>query len=242
MDIGLYLKEIKKTKTELADDLGLSRPTLNFYIEQFEKGNKIENERYDIIFQRLFSGRLVNRELFERKIEAVKYLLERDRKYDIGLLNPESADLVAKIHNIMVNDLSTDDWNKKVYDTIIVFLTRYKNDTVFRELSGYFSDLNSDSDLSDISDLTKAYYSYFYMCFRKIVREHPSFDVENYNAFLERRTQLSIERAKSNALKSENIKVLINKKLKEVENEFLEKGIEASEDDMLAELVRRVQG
>ena len=168
-------------------------------------------------------------------------MLERDKKYDIGILTPEAADLVAKIHNIMVNDLSTDNWNKKVYDAVIVFLTCYKKDVFFRELSGYFSDLNFDTDISDISDLSKAYYSCFFKCFREIVNEHPVFDSEDYDAFLKRRAQLSKERAKRNALKSNNIKEVINEKLKEIEKEFLDNGIEASEEDLLAELIRRMR-
>lgn len=241
MNISKYLKDIGKTKTELAEELGLSRPTLNLYIELFEEGKRIENERYDIIFDRLFSGRLVNRELFDRKMESVKFLLERDRRYDIGLLSTEAADIVAKIHNIMVDDLSTDGWDRKVYDAVIVFLTRYREDIVFHELSKYFSDLNSDSDLSDISELSKAYYSQFYSFFRYIVNEHPQLDLDNYGAFLVRRSQLSKERAKRNAQRTENIKELISDKLKEVERDFLENGIDASEEELITELVRRMR-
>ena len=242
MNISQYLKTIGKTKTELADELGLSRPTLNQYIELFENGNHIDNERYDIIFNRLFSDGIENKELFDRKIESIKILLERDRKYDIGLLSPEAADLVAKIHNIMVSDLSTNDWNRKVYETVIAFLTRYRDDVVFRELSGYFSDLNFDTDLSELSDISKAYYSYFYKCFRAVVKEQPSFDEEGYEAFLERRSQLIQARAKRNSLKSDSIKAMINNTLKDVEKDFLENGIEASEEEMIAELLRRMRG
>ena len=241
MNIDQYLKLIGKTKTELSEELGLSRPTLNVYIEQYETGKNIENERYAIIFDRLFSDRSVSRTVFDRKMEAVKYLLERDRKYDIGLLNTEAADLVAKIHNIMVSDLSKDNWNRKVYDTVITFLTRYKEDEIFCELSGYFSDLNSDADLSDISNITKAYYSYFYKCFRELVSKRPALDSDNYEAFLNRRTELSEERAKRNAQITDNIKEMINNKLNEVEKEFRENGIEASEEDLIAELVRRMR-
>ena len=241
MNIGQYLKEIGKTKTELADELGLSRPTLNAYIDQFEVGRKIENDRYDIIFNNLFSDRSVNRELFDRKLDSAKYLLERDKKYDIGTLSPDAADLVARIHNIMVTDLGTDDCNRKVYDTVIAFLTRYKKDVIFLELSGYFSDLNSDSDLSELSESTKAYYSYFYKCFRELINKQPDLDIENYDAFLKRRSQLSKAREERNAQKADKIKNMINNKLREVEKEYLDNGIEASEEDLINELVKRMR-
>ena len=54
-------------------------PTLNQYIELFETGKKIENERYNIIFKRLFSDRTASKELFDQKMKAVKFLLERDK-------------------------------------------------------------------------------------------------------------------------------------------------------------------
>ena len=240
MNINQYLKSIGKTKKDLADELGLSRPTLNLYIDRFETGKKIDNERYELIFKRLFSDRIVSKELFEKKMDAVKYLLERDKKYDIGSLTPESADIVASIHNIMVNDMSIDGWDRKVYESIIIFLTRYRKDDFFRELSGYFFDLNSDSDLSDISDQTKVYYSNFYKCFRDLI-DHPVLDLIEFDSFLERKAQLSLERAKKNAQKSEKIKEIINKKIKEVEQEFFDKGIELSEEEVLTELIRRVQ-
>lgn len=242
MNIGKYLKSIGITKTDLAKELGLSRPTLNLYIDQFESGKKIENERYDIIFTRLFSERVVSKELFDHKMDAVRFLLERDKKYDIGSLKPEAADMVARIHNIMVNDLSRDGWNKKVYDTIIIFLSRYRSDDIFNELSGYFSDLNSDYDLSEISEHTMAYYSYFYNCFNTIISEQPVLDLEKYDAFLRRRAQLSEERAKRNAKKSDNIKAMLNSKLKEVELEYQETGVDISEEELLSELVRRMRG
>lgn len=242
MNIGQYLKSIGKTKTELAEELNLSRPTLNQYIDLFESGKKIENERYDIIFNRLFSERLDNKDLFKRKLDAVKFLLERDKKYDIGSLTPEAADLVARIHNIMVNDLSSDDWNRKVYDTVSIILTRYRSDVIFSELSGYFSDLNSDVDLAGISSQTKAYYSFFYKCFHELMGGQPDLDSDMYNAFLKRRLQLSGERAKKNAQKAENIKEIISNTLNEIELEFQENGVDASEEELLTELVRRVRG
>ena len=239
MNIGQYLKSVGVTKKELAEEIGLSRPTLNLYIGLFESGKKIENERYDIIFKRLFSDKIVSKELFKHKMDSVKFLLERDKKFDIGSLEPEAADIVARIHNIMVNDMRNDDWDRNVYETIRIILSRYRSDVFFRELSGYFSDLNSDADISMISDQTKAYYAAFYKCFRELIN-NPILDVEEYNNFIKRKAQLSAERAKKNAQKSEKIKKIIDNKLKEVEKEFLDNGVELSEEELLTELLRRV--
>ena len=106
MNINEYLKKIEKTKIELARDLNLSRPTLNQYIELYESGHKIENDRYDIIFNSLFSNENISRTQFDAKVDSVKLLLERDKKYEIGNLSPNAADWVARIHNSIVQDMS----------------------------------------------------------------------------------------------------------------------------------------
>lgn len=240
MNINQYLKSIGVTKSELAEEIGLSRPTLNQYIKLFEIGETIENERYDIIFKRLFSDRQANKELFEKKMDGVKFLLERDKKYDIGSLRPEAADIIALIHNNMVQDMSKDDWDKKVYNAISIFLMGYRTNRAIRELAGYFSDLNLDSDLSELSEQSKAFYGYFYKCFNKYIDEIPEFDKEAYEAFVNRRKEILNIREERNNKISKNVKLIIDKVIKEVENEYRENGKEATEDEIMMEVIRRI--
>ena len=54
--IKQYLKDVGITQKEFAERIGLSRPTLDTYIEMFEQGQTIPKERYDIIFKRLFGS------------------------------------------------------------------------------------------------------------------------------------------------------------------------------------------
>ena len=51
-NIKQYLKDIGITQKEFAERLGLSRPTLDTYIDMFEGNQTIPKERYDIIFNR----------------------------------------------------------------------------------------------------------------------------------------------------------------------------------------------
>ncbi|MBO7451464.1 MAG: hypothetical protein J6U54_13955 [Clostridiales bacterium] len=87
-----------------------------------------------------------------------------------------------------------------------------------------------------------AYYSFFYKYFFELSTEQPVFDPNTYNAFLKRRIQLSKERAKKVEEKTQNIKVKLTNTLREVELDFQENGVDASEEELLAELVRRVRG
>ncbi len=241
MNINTFLKKIKKTKTELALELGISRPTLNQYIEMYENGNDIENERYNIIFQRLFSNFDTNREAFDRQLESIKFLLERDRRYDIGTLDPEAADIVARIHNKMVADMSERQWGKKIYDAILILLSQYRIQPVMRELMGYFSDLNSDSDLDNLPDESKAYYSYYYKVFREIVNNPPVYNEEEYESFLKRKAEISKQRMHENDQMAENVKKVINDTLMEVQLDYQTKGIEASENEIMNEIFRRIK-
>ncbi len=240
MNINQYLKSIKKTKFELAEDLRISRPTLNQYIELYEKGQKIENERYNIIFKRLFSELQLDRDLFEKKLISIKNLLERDRKYDIGCLEPKAADLVARIHNNMVNDMSRGEWSEKVYDAILILLSRYRDYPIMRELAGYFSDLNSDSDISSLSTISKAYYAYYYKCFLEIRDNPPEYNAQIYNEFITRREYLSKEREEQSKNTEKKVQDYLDKMVKEVLLEFQKNGIEATEKEIMNEVVRRM--
>lgn len=242
MNINQYLKSIGKTKSELATELEISRPTLNQYIDIYETGQKIENERYNIIFSRLFSNQQAGRDLFERKLYSIKSLLERDKKYDIGSIEPGAADLVARIHNNMVNDMSKGEWDAKVYDWIIILLSRYRDYPIMRELAGYFSDLNSDSDISELAESSKAYYAYYYECFKRIRENPPEYNPEMYNEFLSRKEQLKKEREERNKALDEKVQKRLDGVVKDVMDEFQKKGIDVTEDEILNELARRMNG
>lgn len=241
MTINEYLKRIEKTKSELAKDLRLSRPTLNQYIEIFEAGQKIENERYDIIFNRLFNDESLNKEQFQRRLESVKALLERDSKYNIGDLLPEEADLVARIHNNMIQDLSKEHSNSKIYDFILLLINNYRSNDIIRELACYFSDLNSESDISMISDESKAYYAYFYKHFRVIKDSCPIYDEREYQSFLNRRVEITSERRERRSITTKLIQDRMKKILEKIEREYKEKGVDASEEEMMSEVIRRLK-
>lgn len=215
-------------------------PTLNQYIELFETGKKIENERYNIIFKKLFSDRTTSKEFFDKKMKAVKFLLERDKKYDIGSLDPRAADIVARIHSDMVKDMSNEGWNNKIYDAILIFIENYKSNPIIRELASYFSDLNSDSDLSRLPEQSKAYYSYYYKCFRDILISAIELDEDAYEEFLQRKAEISKNREKINSDAEKRVKDRLANVIKMVRSEYQEKGLEITEEELIAEVIRRV--
>lgn len=240
MNISNYLKNIEKTKVELAKELYISRPTLNQYIDLFESGCKIENERYELIFHRLFSDENLSREEFDKRMDSIKYLLERDRKYDIDKLKPESADIVARIHYALVRDMNEGNGNNKVYETILLLLNSYHTESFMRELAGYLYDLNSDTDLLDLSDESKAYYAFFYKCFSKIKDAAPKYDEVEFASFLRRKEEISNEKKKRREDTKRRIQDKFGKLLEKIVIEYKKEGIDASENEIMKEFIRRV--
>ena len=66
MKIKDILKENNVKLIELSNTLSISRPTLNSYIDEFEKEGKISNEEYNSFFRKISKKAYTNREeLFE---------------------------------------------------------------------------------------------------------------------------------------------------------------------------------
>ena len=60
MNIKKKLKdEIKINLSEFAKELEISRPTLNSYIEMFERGEKISSDKHQLIFEKLFLSKFL---------------------------------------------------------------------------------------------------------------------------------------------------------------------------------------
>ena len=54
MKIKNILKENNIKLVELSNALNISRPTLNLYIDEFEREGKIPNKEYDSFFKKIF--------------------------------------------------------------------------------------------------------------------------------------------------------------------------------------------
>lgn len=80
MEIKKNLKALDIRISKLASELGVSRPTLDSYIECFENGHAIPNEGYQRIFEYLFSGEQINSVEFAQRYDYVKRVMLSDAK------------------------------------------------------------------------------------------------------------------------------------------------------------------
>ena len=88
-NIKQYLKDVGITQKEFAERIGLSRPTLDTYIDMYEHGQTIPKERYDIIFKRLFDNENNAEKIFFDNLKNLEGLLKRDRQYGTSDLEPK---------------------------------------------------------------------------------------------------------------------------------------------------------
>jgi hypothetical protein len=66
-------------------------------------------------------------------------------------------------------------------------------------------------------------------------------DEEEFKLFLKRREKLKLEREQNRDAKARNIQDKLKKILEEVESEYKDKSIDVSEDEMMAEVLRRMK-
>ena len=99
MEIKKSLKSLDVKISKLATELGISRPTLDTYIDYFERGIKIPNDVYQSIFEYLFSSEKMTSIEFAQKYDYVKRVMLAAAKKTIetGLSDKERNISPAKL-------------------------------------------------------------------------------------------------------------------------------------------------
>lgn len=234
MDIKLVLKKNGITIKEFAERIHLSRPTLDTYIRLFEMDQELPKKRYQIIFDTLFKAE-VDGVSFRDELKRFENLLNRDDRLGLVELETREADLVAKIHRAMLSDLKTSDFDRSIYLFINIIISNYKRVEVFKELADYFVELNSLESNSEISDVQKRYYSYFFKMFSQLNKE-PEQDEDAFLRFQNRKKEIKEQREKKINHVSELMKNDINNKLNILISEYEKNGMSISKEQLVQDL------
>lgn len=228
IDIKKKLREVGLTQKEFAEKLELSRPTLDTYIQLYECGKEIPKEKYRIIFSNLFENEY-SKEEFEKELQGLVGLLERDKRYGTADLSAEASDYVSTIMNQMRKDMRSEEWDSDIYCFINILLANYKTNKIFKELSSYFVYLNGIKKIEEISEEEVSYLANYYKVFRELKEFPERYERKDYEAFLNRCHEIDIEKKQRQEQKKEALKEQIHKML--VEKEKL--GVELSEEDII---------
>ena len=158
MEIKKNLKSLDIKISKLATELGVSRPTLDAYIEYYENGQQIPNEGYQKIFEYLFSGEEINSVEFAQRYDYVKRVMLADARTGAELsLRAKRGNAVVK--NI-VDILDSGTLEEPLVEFINLFINNKDKDLV-KAIYYYFNFTNGFIDLSnvDVEEKNKALFS-----------------------------------------------------------------------------------
>ena len=139
MKIKDILKENSVKLIELSNILDISRPTLNSYIDEFERNGKISNKEYNSFFKKISEKSYKNREELLRDINELRETLVNKKFSD---LLPENLILLQNIYDKIYEDMN------KFIDSAI---NNYGED---KALSGYINYTLYLNGLKEIKEIT----------------------------------------------------------------------------------------
>lgn len=158
MEIKKNLKALDIKISKLASELGVSRPTLDAYIDYYERGKLIPNEGYQKIFEYLFSGKEVNSVDFAHRYDYVKRVMLADAKAGAEK-NAEDKKQAAILKNIE-DIIASGTLDAPFLDFINLFINNKDKDLV-RGICLYFNFTNGymKMDNAEIEEKNKALFS-----------------------------------------------------------------------------------
>lgn len=185
MEIKKSLKTLDVKISKLATELGISRPTLDTYIDYFERGIKIPNDVYQNIFEYLFSSDKMTSIEFAQKYDYVKRVMLSDAKKTIesGLSDKREEYLATKI----IEAISSGAMTQELLEFIFLFANNYHVDLV-RAISMYFNYTNGFKDIvkEEPSEIDKALFSHLAILFEKYNARNIVINEDSYQRLIEK--------------------------------------------------------
>ena len=124
--------------------MNISRPTLNSYIDEFEREGKTLNEEYNSFLRKYQKKFYISREeLFEDINEFKKLLIKK--KYRDFLA--ENLNLLQSIYNKIYNDMKGKNKVVAIYKFIDSAINNYEEDKVLNGYINYILYLNGLKEL-----------------------------------------------------------------------------------------------
>ncbi|WP_074016688.1 hypothetical protein [Fusobacterium massiliense] len=171
MKIKDILKENNVKLVELSNALNISRPTLNLYIDEFEREGKILNKEYDSFFKKILEKGYKSREELLEDINEFKKNLD-NKKFNDFL--PENLDILQSIYNKIYNDMKGKNKVIAIYKFMDSAINNYGEDKALSGYINYTLYLNGLKDIKEMKDYEKALVSKLF----PIMKKYEEFDLE----------------------------------------------------------------
>ena len=195
MNIKEQLKSIDVRISKLASGLEISRPTLDSYIDLYERGEKIPNEKYQEIFDYLFAEGNASAIAFAQKYDYVKRIMLAEVKK--GMEDEATAKRRSFLSGSIV--AAANDEHTKVETLELIFLLmRSAENPAIKLLIEYICLSNGITDWNnkEMSEEEKAYFSSLSAFFEAFKAGKLTIDESRLEALMERNAEMNGHRVK----------------------------------------------
>ena len=181
MEIKRQLKNLDVKISRLAQGLGVSRPTLDSYIECYETGQQIPNEKYRKIFEYLFADEVESTVEFAKRFDYVKRVI----------LQTESMKVAESREQSMRSNISDFAYEAASGDGFLEFINLLINNRsvdLVHAISDYFNYVNGFKQYEEFAenDKRKALFSWLYKVFSEYNAGEIIADEASYRGFVEK--------------------------------------------------------
>ena len=183
MKIKDILKENNVKLIELWNILDISRPTLNSYIDEFEREGKISNKEYDSFFKKISKKNYKSKEELLGDINGFRELLVNKKFSD---LLPENLRLLKNIYDKIYEDMKGKDKVVPIYKFIDSAINNYGEDKALSGYINYTLYLNGLKEIKEITTDDKILVSNIFPIMKKYERSQLKMNDEGLKEFYNR--------------------------------------------------------
>ena len=183
MKIKDILKENNVKLIELSNILDISRPTLNSYIDEFEREGKISNKEYDSFFKKISKKNYESKEELLGDINEFRELLVNKKFSD---LLPENLRLLKNIYDKIYEDMKGKDKVVPIYKFIDSAINNYGEDKALSGYINYTLYLNGLKEIKEITVDDKILVSNIFPIMKKYERSQLKMNDEGLKEFYNR--------------------------------------------------------
>lgn len=194
MEIKRQLKNLDVKISRLAQGLGISRPTLDSYIESYENGQQIPNEKYRKIFDYLFTDDVQSTIEFAKRLDYVKRVF----------LQTESNEIAESKEQSIRSNISDFAYKTKSGDGFLEFINLLidnRSVDLVNAISDYFNYVNGFKQYEESleNDKRKALFAWLYKIFYQYNANKIEIDESSYNGFVEKSEKVYKKRISNSA-------------------------------------------
>ncbi len=203
MEIKRTLKNMDVRISKLATDLGISRPTLDTYIEYYENQKPIPNQTYQVIFDYLFSTECSNTIEFARRFDYVK------RTFLASYKAEETQTHEQRLRDSLSDYAFMPDADKDMLEFVNLFITNGKIELV-QAISRYFNFVNGlkKFDAEAETEKNKALFSKLFRVFLEYQQDNIITDDSAYRGFVEKSDRIFSKKEDADPVNTELLEYL----------------------------------